>query len=217
MARNAADLDRAIEGATDLFWRRGYDETSIEDVVNVTGFNRYALYNAFGGKREIFIAALDTYCDTRRNIFMETLEAPGAAPLDAIRKVFEFSIGEAAKRNAGCLICDIGGDIARTDPIIAERRNEYLKMIETAHIGALRRAEERGELNPAISPEEGGALLMTFLLGTGAHAKSGATKKRMLTIFRSLMAVISNDKNLSHVSKRTTPKRPIQKQLHNVQ
>ena len=203
MAQSEANLDEAIESATDLFWRRGYDETSIEDLVNATGFNRYALYNKFGGKREIFIAALDAYCGTRRDIFMQTLGAPGAAPLDAIRKVFEFSIGEAAKRNAGCLICDIGGEVARTDPIVAKRRNEYLQMIEAAHVGALKRAQDRGELNPAITPEEGGSLLMTYLLGTGALAKSGTTEKRMMNIFHSLMAVISNETSAAARRKRT--------------
>ena len=215
MTRSASDLTEAIGEATELFWRRGYEDTSIEDVVSATGFSRYALYNAFGGKREIFLSTLDAYCDKRREMFLETLNAPDAAPLDAIRTVFEYSISETSKRGAGCLICDIGGEVARTDPIIAKRLEEYLRMIETAHVEALRRANERGELNPAITPSEGGALLMTYLLGTGAHAKSGASKKRMLDIFCSLMEVISNEKRTRRVSKKQAPTRPIRKSTRN--
>ena len=48
------DPDQALEQALGLFWQRGYADTSMEDLVEVTGVSRYGLYGAFGNKRELF-------------------------------------------------------------------------------------------------------------------------------------------------------------------
>ena len=55
------DRDEVIERAMDLFWQRGYESTSVDDLVEATGINRGSLYGTFGDKRRLFLATIDRY------------------------------------------------------------------------------------------------------------------------------------------------------------
>lgn len=191
MPRSEIDLSPAISAAKEVFWRQGYDDASIEQVVQATGLNRYALYNAFGGKLEIFIAALDSYCAERKNVFLDSLNNLSDSPMRAIESFFEFAINEMAERSAGCLMCDVALEVGRHEKIVSRQVEKYLQEIKCSYIEALRQAEALGDLNPAISPEEGADLLVAIKLGLGVHAKNGAGKQEMLKIFYPVIAVLS--------------------------
>ncbi len=184
-------ISEAIDATTELFWRQGFDETSIEDVVTATGMNRYALYTSFGGKREIFLAALDAYCNERKQLFMDTFNREKDAPLSAVRAVAEHCIEQIVERGTGCLLCDIGAEVGRQDEIVAEQIAIYLDIIKEAHAKAFRKARQLGQLNPAITPNEAAALIQTFILGMGAQSKRGVGKKELLSIHQTLMTLIS--------------------------
>lgn len=190
--RSQSETHIAVHAAKELFWRRGYEDASIEEVVQATGFNRYALYTAFGGKREIFLAALDAYYQERRSIFLTNLDDPETAPLDAIRRVFEFAITEMAERGTGCLMCNVATGAGPLDPLVAERIETYLEEIRCAYIDALERAQSRNELNPVMSIEAGAALLITLMLGLGVHAKRGASAAAMLGVFDSTLTLMAS-------------------------
>src|SRR5260370_42100589 len=69
-------LDRAIA----LFWRRGYEATSIQDLVDATGINRGSLYSTFGDKQRFFLAVLDRYAEQFARPLMEQLTDPHPPP-----------------------------------------------------------------------------------------------------------------------------------------
>ena len=168
------DYSMPIEAAKEVFWQKGFDETSVADLVIATGMNRYALYNAFGGKLEIFLEALEAYYMERRSVFLTNLEKPERPPIEAIRSVFEFAISEMAERGTGCLMCNVASGVESDGNIITKKISAYLAEIREAYCSALLRAEERGELNTAISAEQGADLFITLMVGVGAQAKNGA-------------------------------------------
>ena len=192
MSENTDKLNPdTISTLKELFWRNGYAKTSIQDVVQATGHNRYALYNHFGGKRELFLAALDAYYNERKTVFFENLNKPSSAPLDAIRTVFEFAITEMADRGSGCLLCNVANDTAPMDSLVADRISGYLSEMDSALQGALTTAQTRGELNNNITPEDGAAVLVTLTLGLGVQAKRKASIHNMIATFESTMRAIS--------------------------
>ena len=192
MPRPEIDLSPAITAAKEVFWRKGYDDASIEDVVQATGLNRYTLYNEFGGKLEVFLATLDAYHNERKELFLRVLNDPERSPFDAINEVTEFCIGQMADRNAGCLMCNIALEVSHQNDIIAERVTTYLDEIKAAQEMALTQAAELGELNPAITPKDGAALLITMMLGVGALARNGAGRGELLDIFNSGISVLKD-------------------------
>src|SRR6202011_688874 len=58
------DRDEVLDRAMAAFWTRGYEATSIDDLVQATGIGRGSLYGTFGDKRQLFLAALDHYWNT---------------------------------------------------------------------------------------------------------------------------------------------------------
>jgi len=175
----------------ELFWRQGYENASIADVVHETGMNRYALYNAFGGKRDLFLAALDDYYHERKAVFLENLNDPETPPLDAIRSVMEFAIGEMVDRGAGCLLGNVANEMGPKDPVIAARVETYLQEIENAYSEALSRADARGELNNNCLPTNSAKMLIALQLGLGVRAQAGAEGGEMLEIFNAAIHALS--------------------------
>ena len=69
-----------IDEAVDLFWRRGCDAVSIQDIVDALGLNRGSLYTTYGDKEQLWLRALGRYCDLR-NARLAELNADPAAPV----------------------------------------------------------------------------------------------------------------------------------------
>ncbi|MEO0398063.1 MAG: TetR/AcrR family transcriptional regulator [Pseudomonadota bacterium] len=191
MARSEAEHRAALLAAREVFWGKGYDETSVEDLVAATGLNRYALYSMFGGKLDLFLAVLDFYQEERRTMFKGFLNDDTYSPMEAVERVFEFCCDEMAKRGVGCLLGNIAHNVARTEPRVAERVKTHFNEIEDAHVEALGRAARRGELNPAVSPEDGAKVIITLILGLGAGVENIHTTQDSRTSFRTALKALS--------------------------
>ena len=68
----------AIQGAMNVFWRSGYGDTTMEDIVSETGVSRYGLYGTFGNKKEILLAAMRHYEQRMSDLVLADLRKPGA-------------------------------------------------------------------------------------------------------------------------------------------
>ncbi|MEM9168762.1 MAG: TetR/AcrR family transcriptional regulator [Pseudomonadota bacterium] len=184
------EIDTALESATELFWRLGYAETSVQDLVEATGLNRYALYNAFGDKRGLFIATLDAYHARGFDVFNDAFNDPDTSPLEATRKVYRWMIEGVAERQTGCLICNLALDVAHDDPVVSEKVDQYFAEIEAAKLETMRLAEQRGELNPALTPEDATRILMALMPGIGDHGRRGAGEAELNAVIDAAIAAI---------------------------
>jgi AcrR family transcriptional regulator len=81
------DVDEALERATEVFWARGYEATSVQDLVDALGVNRASLYGTFGDKAQLFSAVLDRY-GRQVNDLVERALAPPASGAEAVRAWF---------------------------------------------------------------------------------------------------------------------------------
>ena len=198
--------DDAVIAAKELFWRQGYVDTSIGQLVEATGMNRYAIYNAYGGKLELFLAALDAYYHERKSLFMTVLSEPDRSPLDAIREVSEYCIRQMSDRSAGCLMCNVAQEVGQYEEIVAERVQDYLIDVRNAKELALAQAAEQSELNPAITPAEGARLLIFNMLGSGVMTRNGASREEILANFNTCMALLSAPGQTSAINARRRKK-----------
>src|ERR687891_713494 len=82
------DPDVALERAMDLFWRQGYEATSISDLVTHLGIAKASLYATFGGKHDLYVAALDRYIRRPDPDPAEVLAGPGPV-LPAIQTLLD--------------------------------------------------------------------------------------------------------------------------------
>lgn len=139
--------ERVLDGAMRLFWRKGYQGTSVQDLVSETGINRFSLYDTFGDKHELFVAS----CAKFRNL-MEQEHLPvldrGPGGMAAIQEFFNCVADsfEQDEKPHGCLMTNSIVERAMTDQEVRQWAQDFLTRIEEAFHGALVRARAAGEL-----------------------------------------------------------------------
>ena len=191
--RAAEQANDAANAAKVIFWRQGYDDASIEDIVEASGVNRYSIYSTYGGKLDVFLAALEIYYLERKAVFIDSLHDASKPPIDAIRDVFEFACGEMLEQGSGCLMCNVATEVARREPAVAERLTSYLEEIEHAYTDALERAHDRGELNQSITPQSGAKLLMALKMGLSAMARNGSNQETMDVVLQTELSLLQSN------------------------
>jgi AcrR family transcriptional regulator len=183
------DVDKAIETATELFWRNGYERTSLADLTTAMGITPPSFYFAFGSKEGLFKRVLEHYLKTRLSQAEEALSQPTA------RKVAELMLHRLADlytdtaHPPGCLAVNcslpcaddtgpIRGELAR----LREARRERLRH-------RLQDAQNRGDLPADANPNELARFLMVVGWGMAFDAQSGASRADLYqTVTRALKA-----------------------------
>jgi TetR/AcrR family transcriptional repressor of nem operon len=176
----AFDPDAALDAALQLFWERGYEATSIQDLVDHLGIGRGSLYATFGSKHELYLKALDRYLRTRDPNPIELLSRPGPA-LPAVRALVRSYAEEAASdpRRRGCMIVNAAMERVPADPQVTERVQESWHTLERALAGALTRAREQGELAADKDPTAIARFLLVVLQGLRVVGKADPAPARL--------------------------------------
>jgi TetR/AcrR family transcriptional regulator, transcriptional repressor for nem operon len=183
------DRNEALDRAMAAFWSRGYEGTSIDDLVEATGIGRGSLYGTFGDKRQLFLAALDRYWNTVGMEMFAELSDPD--PRHAIERMFDALIRRASnpKFPRGCLFtntsleCSTGGDE------IARKIAENMGQQETAIYQVLRKAQADGTLNPTQDARALARFFLGVAWGINAVNKSVADPGVFRDIVRVAMSV----------------------------
>ena len=169
------DPAQALEQAMHVFWHKGYEATSMEDLLEAMDINRGSLYATFGDKRELFLKAMDLYCSengigTRISILKE----PGPA-LPLIRRfidrMLEFGLSDPLRR--GCMITNTVMELAPHEKDIGKKATSRLQMAEEAIFHLLTRAKKEGGLSENKDPRALARVLVTLMQGTIVMIKAG--------------------------------------------
>ncbi|MFK0176291.1 TetR/AcrR family transcriptional regulator [Streptomyces xanthochromogenes] len=175
------DPDAALQSALELFWQRGYEATSMADLVEHLGIGRASIYATFGNKHELYLKALDRYAENRDPVLLTELSAPGPA-LPAVRGVVRRFAAEAmadGSRLAGCFVTNTAAELASHDSTAARRVELSWQHIETLLHSALVRAQAQGELPASRDPRGLARMLLVFLQGVRVVGKASGEPGRV--------------------------------------
>src|SRR6185312_11164217 len=175
------DMDKALERAMKLFWRQGYEGTSIADLTRELGVTRPSLYAAFDSKEMLFLKALDLY-EVRAGYREAALTAPtafayaralleGAADLHGDKKNPPGCLGVQ-----GALACAPQSDTIRME--LTRRRKTGERIIRDR----LKRAKAEGDLPPEADPADLARYLSVVIYGITVQAAGGATRKELRSV-----------------------------------
>lgn len=169
----AYDRTTLLDQAVRVFWEKGYWDTSISDLVNATGVQRYGLYQSFGDKHGLFLEALERYQETVIAGLLRGLEKPGAA-LQEIDTFLDRLASKARTPGAlrGCLLCNTAAELGQDDPEVAARVDAYTRRLRRAFRGALVRARTLGQLPEDLNAEDGSRFLTGVVIGTSVYART---------------------------------------------
>ena len=169
-----------VDMAMELFWRHGYDGVSIGDLVEATGMNRYALYQAFGGKKDIFMAVLKSYADESFELIGEILNDPEITPLEAARMAIIKKMLDPEIFPAGCLICTTAVDVAAKDSDIAAFMKQTTDRIGAEFSAAWVRAQKEGKASLGVTPQGFAEIATAVYFSTGVQARMGRSREDLL-------------------------------------
>ncbi|MEV5876113.1 TetR family transcriptional regulator [Streptomyces sp. NPDC052101] len=175
------DPDAALQAALELFWRRGYEATSMADLVEHLGIGRASLYATFGSKHELYLRALDRYGQTHNPLLTRELSRPGPV-LPAVRAVVRRFAAEAAAdptREQGCLIVNTAVELAPHDRAATRRVEQSWDHLETLLHSALVRARAQGELAADRDPLALARTLLVLLQGLRVVGKASPDPARV--------------------------------------
>jgi len=143
------DHDAVVERAMMMFWRRGYGGTSIQDLEKATRLRRGSLYNAFGDKQGLFVAALKRYETTVSQERVRQLSNPD--PYRAIEGFLETLVMQMSEPSwpRGCLHTNTSLEFPNAPDEVLRIIAERTAGIEGAIYVVLRRAQAEGLLDPA--------------------------------------------------------------------
>lgn len=141
------NTEAALDKAMEAFWARGYEATSIRDLMQRMGIHRGSLYHSFGDKQGLFLAALDRYDRVVTRRLLDILDG-GASGKAAIRRFFlaKLAYARASGRPPGCLVTNSAIERARYDAATGAKVRACLAQMEAAFHEALMRARDAGEI-----------------------------------------------------------------------
>jgi TetR/AcrR family transcriptional regulator, transcriptional repressor for nem operon len=186
------DADKAIDGAVDCFWARGYEATSVRDLAEHMGIGGASLYNAYGGKRALFVAALERYANRSSRERIARLEATGQ-PRQAIEAFLSEIIDRSLKdrQRKGCLLVNSALDVAPHDAEIGKVVAGYLEEIRAffeRNIDAGRRA---GQIPRNIDATAVSAHLLGVLLGIRVLARTRPDRALLESVVRPALDLLT--------------------------
>jgi TetR/AcrR family transcriptional regulator, transcriptional repressor for nem operon len=182
------DEDEALEKALTLFWGKGFEGTSMQELAVVTGIQRGSLYNAYQGKETLFLRVFDRYRDRFLAQMRQSLEKPRLR--DALRSFFDFVIDSMTTGlpTRGCLSTKtaLAGD--SIEEPIREVLQTMLDGIEGIVTARLSRGEKGVEL--MLPPEDAARLIVTFTRGLVVIERVYQDKARLHAVADNLSALL---------------------------
>lgn len=179
------EFDRALalRKARDAFWSRGYEATSMADLVAVLGLASARIYAAFGSKDDLFREAVELY-ETTEGGFVPRALANEPTARAAIKKMLGDAIETYTRpgRAWGCMVvsaatnCTVENDGLRE--WLAERRRRQTALISERLARGVRDGDLKTDTDTAIL----GDFLSTVMHGISVQARDGVSRKRLLRV-----------------------------------
>lgn len=181
-------LDKAIE----VFWQKGYNGTSMQDLTESTGLNRSSIYNSFGSKLNLYLEVLKRYRSLNSAVFRKAL-MEGGNPLESLKKVFslfmEISLADPSQR--GCMVTNCQAEMSRQETNIKnwldKNHLDNLSFFEDL----VRDAQNQGQVNKEKSAEEYALYLMSSFLGIRIVTMTVTDKNQLTQLIDTIFTNLS--------------------------
>ena len=185
------DRDEVLHKAMEVFWTRGYEGASIQDLVKHMGINRQSMYDTFGDKHSLFLEALDRYREIQSRKVFEVLERPGSMKKN-LRQLFEEAVARSlsAEGRRGCFVGNSISELAGRCEETATRTCNSVASAEKMFQKALQRGKEQGELRRVSDTRAVARFLYSNLQGLLLMAKATRDRKLLNDVVKVTLSVL---------------------------
>jgi TetR/AcrR family transcriptional regulator, transcriptional repressor for nem operon len=166
------DEGGVLDAAVQCFWSRGFEATSVKDLIGKTGITAASLYNAFGDKRALYRTALDHYVEAsigERIRRCETLP-PREAIASFFDQVLKRSLGD--REHKGCMLVNAALEMAPHDGELRKIIAGVLGRIETFFLNCIKAGQANGTITRSTTAENLARHLLAVLMGVRVLARA---------------------------------------------
>ncbi|MFE2597360.1 TetR/AcrR family transcriptional regulator [Streptomyces sp. NPDC059396] len=187
------DPERALERAMLVFWRYGYEGSTLTDLTDAMGISRTSMYAAYGNKRRLFELALARYAQTVMAYAGRALAAPTA------RQVAETFLREnvvavtARDRPLGCFSLQGGLSCGPDNTGVSLTLARSRQAGERAMSERFHRAAREGDLAPGTTPDDLARFIMVLSEGLAVHAAAGSTPEDLTRVVDIALRALPED------------------------
>ncbi|MEM8503846.1 MAG: TetR/AcrR family transcriptional regulator [Cyanobacteria bacterium P01_D01_bin.1] len=166
------DTDVVLDSAMQAFWLRGYEATSLTDLMKATGLQKGSIYKAFKDKHSLFLLALRRYLDqvnVRHRHYLEESDSPKVGMSEWLQSIVESNGNDEVRR--GCFMLNSLAELAPHDNEVKELLSRQLDYVQTLIERAIARGQADGEFRADISAKELSFLVLNLLHGLVTNSK----------------------------------------------
>ena len=190
MARSKEfDAERALASAMNVFWRLGYENTSLDALMREMGVARQSLYDTFGDKRALYLKAMAFYRKQTNSSLRQLLESAPTVKAGFTRILFGLAAESREQHARGCLLLSANMERAVDDEEIARFLENNQAEVESIFAAALRQGQRGGELRGEL---DAGALAKFFVVtiqGMRAMARLKSHRRALRQVAKIALAV----------------------------
>ena len=182
--------DDVLDAARDVFWRKGYQGTSLDDITAETGLTKPSLYAAFGDKSSLFLTILDRYhaLILRRSEHILNQGPSARAAVEAwLTSFVPYCSGSKGRR--GCLSINTATDGGLDEAALRKSIAGFNSRLEELIRARLER--DRGQFSTGFDPAAVASAIMTAYVGLMALAKQTPTAERVTAVIAQITRLLA--------------------------
>lgn len=173
------DKEQVLKKAMDLFWAKGYNATSMQDLVDGLGISRSSMYDTFGDKEALFCAALSSYkthqsasiCDAFNKI---------SSPLQAIKAIFGGVITQSVNdENKGCFLVNSATELSTNNEKVKDLVCQNTDEVVHTLAEGIRKGQEMGEIKTTADAQQLAYFVYNNMTGVQVGLRAGLDKKAL--------------------------------------
>jgi len=183
--------EEVLEKALNIFWQKGYNGTSMQDLVDGLGISRSSMYDTYTDKYSLFILALERYRERTAREMMQMINQ-AASPKAVIKKIFQSVVTESLfdKVQRGCFLVNTCVENATHDKAVEKIVNENMQDFEDAFYHAIKKGQEIGEIMNRNDARALARFVINNINGIRISAKAGADKKVYEDVMKVTLSVL---------------------------
>lgn len=184
--------EAAVDAAMEVFWAKGYEATTTDDLCRSTGLGRGSLYNAFGSKHGLYEQAIRRYAGTRAAAQLAMLAEPGQPVREKLRDlmlgVIEADLADPGRR--GCLALNAATEPSGRTETVAVLVHQQFQDLEQALVALIELGQRSGELATDRPAVEVARTFQSTYYGLRALAKVTDDRKALLDVVAGALAAL---------------------------
>lgn len=185
------DKHAVMDKVTDLFWRKGYNGTSMQDLVDVTGLNRSSFYNTYQDKFHLFEESLKHYQQRQNEFTTKYLNQPRLTPRESLVSLFKAFHEQALTGDSkGCFLSNCTAEFGNTDPEVTRFLSGNMDMVVSVFQKFIEKAQESGEIDPEKDAHQLALFLFSSMQGIRITSMIDSNQKDISLIINQVISAL---------------------------